>query len=138
MQRGQIIGLQGGAFCAIARVFGSNGGERDSLFHQPFDTGAAVLHHMADHIAVAQPRTGIQRIGDVGLDAVFVIEDGGDTTLGPEGGTLAQLALADNGDPGEVGALQCQCQTRSTAADDQYVVVVNRCGIVDAHCCAVT
>src|SRR5690606_12942891 len=85
------------------------------------------------HVQVAQAGTRIQCVRDVSVDAVFIVQHCGDAALGVIGGPLAQLPLAQDGDAGIVRALQSQCETCRTTADDQYVVVVKSCVIVAAH-----
>src|SRR5690606_846879 len=108
-------------------------GKGDTLLHQPLHTLATLFDDVGHHIQMAEAGTGIQGIGDVGVDAVLIVQHCGDASLGVIGGTLAQLPLADNRHAGIVRALQCQGETCRTTADYQYVVVVKSCVIVAVH-----
>ena len=43
-------------------------GKIHALADQPVDAGAAVLHHKLDHLRVAQPGPGRQRVFNMGFD----------------------------------------------------------------------
>jgi len=71
-------------------------GEGYALIDQPLDGFAAVLDGKAYRVFVAQPATGIEGVFDVGLHRVGVIQDSGDTALGPERRTIGQIAFAQH------------------------------------------
>ena len=89
-------------------------GEADAEVDQPLDALAAVLHGEAHHVLVAQARSGAQRVGDVRVDRVLVVEHGGDAALGPGRGAVAELALADHRDPRRA-AQTCSATLRPAA-----------------------
>ncbi len=97
--------------------------ELDALGDQPLHGPAAVFHGESHRIRVAQAGTGFQGVGDVGLDAVVLVQHRRDTALGVEGGALVQFSLAQNGDLQVGGQLQGHAQPGGATADNEYVVL---------------
>src|SRR3989338_4435582 len=129
----QVVWLQW-RFCrAILCIFRSDGREWHSLFDQPANTFTAVCNDVVDDIRVTETRACIESIGNVSVDAVVIIQYSGYSALCIVSGPLTQLPLAHYSDFREVGSLQRKGQSCGSAAYDQYVVLVKRCGIVGAH-----
>ena len=99
-------------------------GEGHALFDQPLDGLAAVLDGEAYGILAAQAATGVEGVGDMGFDGVGVIQHGRHAALGPVGGAVGQVALAQHGDTQVRGQGQGQGQAGSAAADDQDVMLI--------------
>ena len=97
-------------------------GEGNSLGHQPLHGTAAPLDHETDGVVVAEAGAGDVGIPDVVLDAVRLVQDGGDAPLGPAGGAVEELVLGDQGDLAVPGKVQGGGHAGEAAADDQDVV----------------
>ncbi len=98
-------------------------GERYALIDQPLNRFAAVLDRKTNSVLVAQAAAGIQRVFNVGLHCICVIQHRRHSTLRPEGRTIGQISFAQNCNPQVVGEVQRQAQSGSATANYQYVVL---------------
>ncbi|CAI8894767.1 hypothetical protein EMIT0194MI4_30490 [Pseudomonas sp. IT-194MI4] len=98
-------------------------GKGYALVDQPLNRFSAVLDGKAHGVFMAQATPGVEGIVDVGLDSIGVIQDGGDTALGPEGRAIGEVAFAQYGDAQMTGQGQRKTQAGSTAANYQNIVL---------------
>ena len=70
-------------------------GERHALFEQPLDGTAAMLHHEAHRVILAQSRAGDMGVADVVGRGIFLAQHGGDATLCPCAGSIEELLLGE-------------------------------------------
>src|SRR5690606_18506409 len=73
-------------------------GEGDSLLDQPLDGFAAVLDRETHGFFVAKPAPGNERIGDMGLHRIAIIEHGSHAALCPVRRAVGKIALAEHSD----------------------------------------
>ena len=96
-------------------------GERNAEVDQPGDGGGRMLHHMLDDLAVVEPRPGDHRIVDVRFEAVAFLEYGGDPTLGPGAGAVAERSLGDHRDPVMLRKVQRRGEAGRPRSDNEDV-----------------
>ncbi|MNH06334.1 hypothetical protein D3C79_656960 [compost metagenome] len=98
-------------------------GEGHALLDQPFDGFTAVLHGEPHGVFVAQATASVERVFDMRLHGIGVVEHRGDTALGPERRAVGQVTLAEYGDAQVAREVQCQAETGGTAADHQDIML---------------
>ena len=102
----------------------------DVELRAPVDQLLDLLRRFADDhlddLAVAQPRAGDQRVGDVVLEAVLGIEHAGDAALGVGAVGLLHRVLGDHQHREPRIDLHRRPQPGDAAADDQHVGEVVR------------
>ena len=92
------------------------------LLDQPLDFRPAPLHGETDHVGVAEPGAGIQRVLYVGGEGVALVQNGGDASLGIEGGAFGQGTFRHQGDAERGCKAQGKGQPCGATADDEHVV----------------
>jgi RNA polymerase sigma-70 factor, ECF subfamily len=102
-------------------VYPRSPGERDAALLQPFDSIPPAFHHEPDRLLAAQARPGVQRVGDMGIDRVGGVQDGGNAALGIQRAAFLQRALGKDGHLHAVRQAERQRQARGPTADDQYI-----------------
>jgi hypothetical protein len=60
----------------------------------------------------------------MGIDGIPGVQHSGHTALGPVGGALIELRLADHCHPQVLGQVQCQAEARRAGADNEHIVLV--------------
>ena len=96
--------------------------ENYPLFHQPVDRVRAVAHHEFHDVPVAEPDAGFERVLDVRLDRVVLVQHGRHAALGPIGRALGEFPFAEHRDAGRFRQVKCQREASGTAAEYQHVV----------------
>ena len=96
-------------------------GKADALFDEPFDGLFTAFHGKTHSIFMAETGACVERIVDMSIDGILVVEDGGNTALGEPGGAFVQVGFAENGYLMFGCQLQCQGQACCTATDDEDV-----------------
>src|SRR5690606_35479707 len=94
------------------------------LVDQPLDRFAAVFYGEAYGLLPTQAAARHQRVLDVRLGGVTLVEYSRYAALRPVGRAVGQFALAEYGDAQRFGQVKCQAEARCTAADDQDVVLM--------------
>ncbi len=69
--------------------------KRDALVDQPVDGGFALFHHETGCAGVTQAGAGHQRVLDMRLDRVGIVERRGDASLGTTAGAVIKRPLGD-------------------------------------------
>jgi hypothetical protein len=100
-------------------------GEAHAKIHQPLDALAAVAHSETHDVLVAESGACLESVLDVCVDAVGVVEHGGDAALRPGRGPFVEFAFADHGDAPLTRYLQRHTEAGCAAADDQNVVGIS-------------
>ncbi len=97
--------------------------ERHALIDQPLNRLAAVFDSETHSVFVAKAAACVQRVLNMRLHGVGVIQHCRNTALRPECRAIGEIALAQDCNPQVVGQGQCQAQSGSSAADYQYVML---------------
>jgi hypothetical protein len=82
-----------------------------------------VLDSKSHGIFVTQAAASIERVIDMGLDGIRIVQNGSDTPLGPEGRAIGKVAFAQYGDAQMTGQGQRKAQAGSAAANYQNIVL---------------
>ena len=95
--------------------------EGDTERFQPVDALRAMLDGESDDVGVTETRPRIERIVDMGVEAVAAVQYSGDAALGVPGIAFRQRTLRQYGYARMLGGMQGECESRGTAAKDEYV-----------------
>src|SRR5262249_26318837 len=87
------------------------------------DPVRALAHDRGDDVAMAEPRAGLQRVLDVGLERVVRAPDRSDAALGVLARALRQTVLGDQEDAARRGAAQRAGEAGDAAAHDEEIGV---------------
>lgn len=82
-----------------------------------------MLDGEAHSVFVAKAAACIQRVLNMRLHGIGVIQYCRNTALRPEGRAIGEVTFAQDCNPQVVGKGQCQAQPGSAAADYQYVML---------------
>ena len=93
-----VAAFAGQVITAFA-VAGIRACEVHAQVEKPLYGLAAVLDHALDRVAVAQPGTGIERVSNMGVQRVALVEDRRDPALGIKRAPFGKRAFGDHGYP---------------------------------------
>ena len=113
------------AFLGQMEALGAVGGglavEGDALIHQPLHGPGALPDHVAHRVLVAQARPGDERVRDVRLEVVGLVEHGRDPALGPVRGACVEGFLGQDRHARLGGEAEGRGQAGGPGTDDQDV-----------------
>lgn len=102
-------------------------GEGHSLGDQPVDRIATVFDDEAGGFCIAQTCSRGQRVPDVRLDRIRLVEDSGDPALRPTACAVFQAAFGHKRDPEAVRQPKGKGLTGQATANDKDVELVHEC-----------